>query len=167
MLARFGACVVNGLLLGGLAYTPAILAGAPGGPSTSRCVHAEFGTGTLPALLTVAQSAASLLLARRARIGRVVRSRRQGSLTLREWLAYRIRTYGNARVRCGIILIASLRANVRLSPGHGLAKASRGRRWASRRWTPALPSMLKNTDGAVGPGLETIGSRVLLDASVG
>jgi uncharacterized protein len=71
LAGQFVAGAVNGLLPCGLAYTAAVAAAALGGVSQSLIFMAGFGIGTLPALLVVSLSAASMPLAMRMRLRRV------------------------------------------------------------------------------------------------
>jgi sulfite exporter TauE/SafE len=71
LMGQFVAGGVNGLLPCGLAYTAAVAAAALGGVPQSLIFMAGFGIGTLPALLVVSLSAASMPLAVRMRLRRV------------------------------------------------------------------------------------------------
>lgn len=71
VMGQFAAGAVNGLLPCGLAYTAAVAAAALGGVPQSLVFMAGFGIGTLPALLVVSLSAASMPLASRTRLRRV------------------------------------------------------------------------------------------------
>ena len=68
LTGQFAAGVINGLLPCGLAYSAAVAAAALGGVSQSLLFMAGFGSGTLPALLVVSLSAASVPLAMRTRL---------------------------------------------------------------------------------------------------